>query len=268
MVVALLPLMRGRRRARAICCCRRISPPPACGSKSFRLLPAVPPERRVVYCNGLGVGFMLSRPVGCIIGYYPDCVAAAVADGGDAVPDADVVPDLDRAQCAVAGRPLALAFGLIICPLLVYADIGLDLMWTGIIARDGSLWRPSSARTLARGPAMSGYEGLWGYFVLVLVGFLPADVWRMLGVVVGARARRGIRDADLGARGRDCGARRASSPRSCSSRPDRWRPCRCRCDLRRSAAASLAFLLVRRSVFAGRRDRRSDVTARGRCIPR
>ena len=25
---------------------------------------------------------------------------------------------------------------------------------------------------------MSGYEGLWGYLVLVLVGFLPADVWR------------------------------------------------------------------------------------------
>jgi hypothetical protein len=29
---------------------------------------------------------------------------------------------------------LALALGLIILPLLVYADIGLDLMWTGIIA--------------------------------------------------------------------------------------------------------------------------------------
>ena len=31
---------------------------------------------------------------------------------------------------------------------------------------------------------MSGYEGLWGYLVLVLVGFLPTDVWRLLGVVV------------------------------------------------------------------------------------
>ena len=28
---------------------------------------------------------------------------------------------------------------------------------------------------------MSGYEGLWGYLVLLLVGFLPADVWRLLG---------------------------------------------------------------------------------------
>jgi hypothetical protein len=32
---------------------------------------------------------------------------------------------------------------------------------------------------------MTGYEGIWGYLVLVLVGFLPADVWRLLGVIVG-----------------------------------------------------------------------------------
>jgi hypothetical protein len=32
---------------------------------------------------------------------------------------------------------------------------------------------------------MSGYEGLWGYIVLILVGFLPADIWRLLGVIVG-----------------------------------------------------------------------------------
>ena len=32
---------------------------------------------------------------------------------------------------------------------------------------------------------MSGYEGLWGYLVLVLVGFLPCDVWRLLGIMLG-----------------------------------------------------------------------------------
>ena len=36
---------------------------------------------------------------------------------------------------------------------------------------------------------MSGFDGLWGYFVLILVGFLPCDVWRMLGVAV-ARGTR------------------------------------------------------------------------------
>jgi hypothetical protein len=33
---------------------------------------------------------------------------------------------------------------------------------------------------------MNGYEGLWGYLVLLLVGFLPADIWRLLGVIVGS----------------------------------------------------------------------------------
>jgi hypothetical protein len=32
---------------------------------------------------------------------------------------------------------------------------------------------------------MNGFEGFWGYLVLVLVGFLPADIWRLLGVIVG-----------------------------------------------------------------------------------
>jgi Branched-chain amino acid transport protein (AzlD) len=31
---------------------------------------------------------------------------------------------------------------------------------------------------------MNGFGGLWGYFVLILVGFLPCDLWRMLGVAV------------------------------------------------------------------------------------
>jgi hypothetical protein len=31
---------------------------------------------------------------------------------------------------------------------------------------------------------MNGYEGLWGYLVLLMVGFLPSDIWRLLGVVV------------------------------------------------------------------------------------
>lgn len=31
---------------------------------------------------------------------------------------------------------------------------------------------------------MNPYDGLWGYLVLLLVGFLPADIWRLLGLVV------------------------------------------------------------------------------------
>lgn len=34
---------------------------------------------------------------------------------------------------------------------------------------------------------MSGSSDLWPYVLLVLVGFLPNEVWRMLGVVVARR---------------------------------------------------------------------------------
>ena len=61
------------------------------------------------------------------------------------------------------------------------AEVGLDLMWTGIIAGTAAY----GVHRLRGARAMSGYEGLWGYLVLVLVGFLPADIWRLLGVIVG-----------------------------------------------------------------------------------
>jgi len=38
-----------------------------------------------------------------------------------------------RNSVTLANR-LALAFGLVISPLLVYFQIGLDLVWTGVIA--------------------------------------------------------------------------------------------------------------------------------------
>ena len=31
---------------------------------------------------------------------------------------------------------------------------------------------------------MSALEGLWPYLILIVVGFLPNEIWRMLGVVV------------------------------------------------------------------------------------
>jgi Branched-chain amino acid transport protein (AzlD) len=31
---------------------------------------------------------------------------------------------------------------------------------------------------------MTALEGLWPYLILIMVGFLPNEIWRMLGVVV------------------------------------------------------------------------------------
>lgn len=137
MVVALLPLIRGpQTRTRDLLVPAHFTAA-SMWVESFRLLPAVPPERRVAYCNGLGIGFMLSGQIGCVIGYFltaslPPLLTAAMLF---LTPMSFLVSSARNAR-SLADR-LALAFGLIVCPILVYADIGLDLMWTGIIA--GSL---------------------------------------------------------------------------------------------------------------------------------
>ena len=56
--------------------------------------------------------------------------------------------------------------------------MGLDLLWTGIVG--GSL--AYGIYRLRRGAQMSGE--LHAYVLLVLVGFLPNEIWRMLGLVV------------------------------------------------------------------------------------
>jgi predicted branched-subunit amino acid permease len=133
MVVALLPLVRGPQTRTYELLLPAHFTAASMWVESFRLLPAVPPERRVAYCNGLGIGFMLSGQIGCVIGYFltaslPPLLTAATLF---LTPMSFLVSTARNAR-ALADR-LALALGLIICPLLVYADIGLDLMWTGII---------------------------------------------------------------------------------------------------------------------------------------
>jgi len=134
MVVALLPLMRGPKTRTHDLLLPAHFTAASMWVESFRLLPAIPPERRVAYCNGLGIGFMLCAHVGCVIGYFltaslPPLLTAATLF---LTPMSFLVSTARNAR-SLADR-VALALGLIICPLLVYADIGLDLMWTGIIA--------------------------------------------------------------------------------------------------------------------------------------
>jgi predicted branched-subunit amino acid permease len=134
MVVALLPLMRGPKTRTADLLLPAHFTAASMWVESFRLLPAVPPERRVAYCNGLGIGFMSCALIGCVIGYFltaslPPLLTAAMLF---LTPMSFLISTARNAR-SLADR-LALALGLAILPLLVLAGIGLDLMWTGIIA--------------------------------------------------------------------------------------------------------------------------------------
>src|SRR4029079_19105123 len=116
--------------------------------------------------------------VGCLI--LPHRLTAAAVDGDAAVPDAAVVSDVDGAQCRHAGRASGAGArpGDRSAADLVGRRPRPDL--DGSCRRNGRLWRAPAAR----GAAMIAFDGLWPYLILILVGFLPSDFWRLLGIVV------------------------------------------------------------------------------------
>ena len=70
MVVALLPLMRGpQTRTRDLLLPAHFTAA-SMWVESFRLLPRCRWSARIAYCNGLGIGFMLSAHVGTFVGFY------------------------------------------------------------------------------------------------------------------------------------------------------------------------------------------------------
>ena len=97
---------------------------------------------------------------------------------------------------------------------------------------------------------MSGYEGLWGYLILVLVGFLPCDVWRLLGLVLG----RGIDEQSellVWVRAVATGVLAGVIAKITFFPPGALADMPLAVRLAAIGCGFLAFLLVRRSVFAG-----------------
>jgi predicted branched-subunit amino acid permease len=137
MVVSLLPLLRGpHTRPRDLLIPVHFTAA-SMWVESFRLLPPLPRERRIPFCNGLAIGFMLSAHIGTVIGFYlaallPALLTAALLF----LTPMSFLVSTARNSATLANR-LALALGLVVSALLVYFQIGLDLMWTGLIA--GSL---------------------------------------------------------------------------------------------------------------------------------
>ncbi len=134
MVVALLPLLRtARTRFRDLLLPAHFTAA-SMWVECFRLLPPVPRERRIAFANGLGLGFMLAGHAGTLIGFYlaaslPPLLTAALLF---LTPMSFLVSTARNARTLV--DRLALVLGLGLGPLLAYAQIGLDLMWTGVLA--------------------------------------------------------------------------------------------------------------------------------------
>jgi len=101
--------------------------------ESLRLLPTLPREQRLAFCNGLGLAFLAAAHGGTVIGFYLAASLPALLTAGllFLTPMSFLVSTARNARALV--ERLALALGLVIGPLLAYAEVGLDLLWTGII---------------------------------------------------------------------------------------------------------------------------------------
>jgi predicted branched-subunit amino acid permease len=137
MVVALLPLLRGpSTRLRDLLLPAHFTSV-SMWVESLRLLPGMPRERRIAFCNGLSVGYMSTAVTFGFVGYYlagmlPPLFAGTLLF---LTPLSFLISTARNARAMV--DRLALVLGLILGPLLTYWHVGLDLMWTGVVG--GSL---------------------------------------------------------------------------------------------------------------------------------
>jgi predicted branched-subunit amino acid permease len=101
--------------------------------EALRLVPALPRVQRISFCNGLGIGFMVAAQGGGLMGFYLAAFLPALLTAGllFLTPMSFLVSTARNARLLV--DRLALAFGLMLGPLLAYEQVGLDVMWTGII---------------------------------------------------------------------------------------------------------------------------------------
>lgn len=134
MVVALLPLLRGpNTRLRNLLLPAHFTAA-SMWVEAFRLLPPMPIAGRIPFCNGLAIGFMLAGHIGTVIGFYlaASLPALLTATLLFLTPMSFLVSTAQNSVTLV--NRLALAFGLVVSALLTHFQVGLDLMWTGLIA--------------------------------------------------------------------------------------------------------------------------------------
>jgi predicted branched-subunit amino acid permease len=133
MVVVLLPVLRAAKtRARALLLPAHFTSV-SYWIESLRLAPALPRENRIAFTNGIGAGLISAASAATVAGYYlagvlPNAIVAAmlfltpVSFLTSTIRGARLLSD--KAACAI---------GVAMAPLLAYAHVDLDLLWTGAV---------------------------------------------------------------------------------------------------------------------------------------
>lgn len=133
MVVALMPMLRGPgTRLRDLLLPTHFTSV-SMWVESLRLLPGIAHEWRIPFCNGVSTGYMATATIFGFVGFYLAAGLPPLLAGGllFLTPMSFLMSTARNAHMMV--DKLGLIFGLMLGPLLTALDIGLDLMWTGLI---------------------------------------------------------------------------------------------------------------------------------------
>ena len=97
------------------------------------IAPGRPREHLIAFANGIGTGLVVTAIVSNVAGYYlaevlPDTIVAAML----------FLTPMSFLTSAVRSARLmsdkaAYVIGVVMAPLLAYEQVGLDLLWTGLI---------------------------------------------------------------------------------------------------------------------------------------
>src|SRR6516225_5421833 len=92
---------------------------------------------RIPFANGVGCGFMAAAQAGTLIGYYLATSLPPLLTAGllFLTPISFLIST--TRNCRLMSDWLALAFGLVLGPLMAAWQMGLDLLWSGVLG--GSL---------------------------------------------------------------------------------------------------------------------------------
>jgi predicted branched-subunit amino acid permease len=134
MVVALLPVVRGTRMRPWQLVVPSHFIAVSVWVEGMRHAPGLPREHRIAFCNALGITLVAAGSIATAAGFYLAALLPALfgAAAMFVTPLSFLFSTLRNSRLLL--ERLALLLGLIIGPLFAYYRVGLDLLWTGILA--------------------------------------------------------------------------------------------------------------------------------------
>lgn len=133
MVVALMPILRGPgTRLRELLLPTHFTSV-SMWVESLRLLPGIAHTWRIPFCNGLAIGYMSTAIIFGFVGFYLAAGLPPLLAGGllFLTPMSFLMSTARNARMTI--DKVGLVLGLVIGPVLTALDVGLDLLWTGMI---------------------------------------------------------------------------------------------------------------------------------------